>query len=315
MSHHRTRIGSLSFNIYYRNTEDNDLIETLERQLDILKAGTLVDILRYCQAQIRYQHIDSGTMAAEALRSKVKKDPDLSRNSECQAGVQSELTQVNDEPIPMTKELIAVKSRLLSSKILAKETADVIIKLRNASGVEGKKSKEVGTKSLPGSEEVAESREDIDDSWTGFQSEGSNEKTHTDEQDEPTSDNTDEEEGEEDAGWESGTVISNDSDDDRPSSVKPTTSLNKNTRKVQLGSSKISETGAGESTFLPSLSVGFIDGHSGSDWSDAEANVADAPIKKNRRGQRARKAYVIFLTELEHEFLNTTICYIFHQFE
>lgn len=48
----------------------------------------------------------------------------------------------------------------------------------------------------------------------------------------------------------------------------------------------------GESTFLPSLSVGFVDGDSDTEWSDAEANIADAPVKKNRRGQRARQAYV-----------------------
>ncbi|KZT73793.1 Bud-site selection protein [Daedalea quercina L-15889] len=51
-----------------------------------------------------------------------------------------------------------------------------------------------------------------------------------------------------------------------------------------------SKASAAESTFLPSLSVGFIRGDSdGSDWSDAEANVADG-MRKNRRGQRARRA-------------------------
>jgi len=43
-----------------------------------------------------------------------------------------------------------------------------------------------------------------------------------------------------------------------------------------------------ESTFLPSLSVGFIRGDSDSEWSDSEAKTAD--IRKNRRGQRARRA-------------------------
>ena len=56
---------------------------------------------------------------------------------------------------------------------------------------------------------------------------------------------------------------------------------------------------AGESTFLPSLSVGFVGG-SDSDWSDAEADLADAPVKKNRRGQRARKAYVFFQFHFFH---------------
>jgi hypothetical protein len=48
-----------------------------------------------------------------------------------------------------------------------------------------------------------------------------------------------------------------------------------------------------ESTFLPSLSVGFIRGSDESDWSGDEAPVADPSKRKNRRGQRARRAYVI----------------------
>lgn len=50
------------------------------------------------------------------------------------------------------------------------------------------------------------------------------------------------------------------------------------------------------STFLPSLSTGFIPAAAGDDWSDAEADFADeggGPAKstrKNRRGQRERRA-------------------------
>ncbi|KAH9936304.1 Bud-site selection protein [Fomitopsis serialis] len=51
-----------------------------------------------------------------------------------------------------------------------------------------------------------------------------------------------------------------------------------------------SKASAAESTFLPSLSVGFTRGDSDvSDWSDEEANAADG-ARKNRRGQRARRA-------------------------
>ena len=47
-----------------------------------------------------------------------------------------------------------------------------------------------------------------------------------------------------------------------------------------------------ESTFLPSLSVGFIRGGSSdeSDWSEKEGKDTDLEPKKNRRGQRARRA-------------------------
>jgi hypothetical protein len=44
-----------------------------------------------------------------------------------------------------------------------------------------------------------------------------------------------------------------------------------------------------ESAFLPSLSNGFIPGGSDTDLSDGEAS-ATAEIRKNRRGQRARRA-------------------------
>ena len=48
-----------------------------------------------------------------------------------------------------------------------------------------------------------------------------------------------------------------------------------------------------ESTFLPSLSVGFVRGDSDdSDWSEleTEGKSTDLEPKKNRRGQRARRA-------------------------
>lgn len=44
-----------------------------------------------------------------------------------------------------------------------------------------------------------------------------------------------------------------------------------------------------ESVFLPTLSNGFIPAYSDTDWSDGEAGAADF-VRKNRRGQRARRA-------------------------
>ncbi|KIK96473.1 hypothetical protein PAXRUDRAFT_825905 [Paxillus rubicundulus Ve08.2h10] len=44
-----------------------------------------------------------------------------------------------------------------------------------------------------------------------------------------------------------------------------------------------------QSEFLPSLSVGFARGNSDSEFSDGEGKLADG-VKKNRRGQRARRA-------------------------
>lgn len=47
---------------------------------------------------------------------------------------------------------------------------------------------------------------------------------------------------------------------------------------------------ASSSTFLPSLSVGFIPGGDGSDSDDFSDADSVAPARKNRRGQRARQA-------------------------
>jgi len=53
---------------------------------------------------------------------------------------------------------------------------------------------------------------------------------------------------------------------------------------------KRSDKHASSSTFLPSLSVGFIRGDSDSDeFSDSETKLVDG-VRKNRRGQRARRA-------------------------
>ena len=108
-----------------------------------------------------------------------------------------------------------------------------------------------------------------------------------------------------DDGWESGSMGSapdlgesgdEESDEESDSGgeelqVKPVKGKPQNpkapttTKPGKLSSAKI------ESTFLPSLSVGFVRGADDSDFSDVEDAAADIP-KKNRRGQRARQACV-----------------------
>ena len=51
----------------------------------------------------------------------------------------------------------------------------------------------------------------------------------------------------------------------------------------------VSKTPEANSVFLPTLSHGFIPGGSDTDWSDGEVN-AGGSVRKNRRGQRARRA-------------------------
>jgi len=110
----------------------------------------------------------------------------------------------------------------------------------------------------------------------------------------------------EDDGWESGTV--SDGGHSVQGNSRPVSRSNKgsddyenNTASegdVDLGvprgrprpdvkrSSKASTV---QSAFLPSLSVGFVRGDSDTDFSDSETK-ADDGVKKNRRGQRARRA-------------------------
>lgn len=212
------------------------------------------------------------------------------------------------DPGEISKERSVVESRLLSSKALAKEIADVIQMLRIASGEDAGSSKGRNAGALTkghGTESKDEEGGDDDegyDTWTGLQDEdedviddadgaGDNEELGQEEKRGSFKDDIDDEDA---LGWESGTVYSSTSDDEQASAPNesPSSSLHQKKTKAREGLPKDSgmKTKAGESTFLPSLSVGFVDGSSGSEWSDGEADVADAPVKKNRRGQRARKA-------------------------
>ena len=120
--------------------------------------------------------------------------------------------------------------------------------------------------------------------------------------DEEQSDNEDtNDEGdrlESDDGWESGTIDEEHSEygNDNETSVDAVPKSVTRTRPAGASkgvASKSSNAGT-ESLFLPSLSVGFTRGDSDTDWSDSEVRHADGQ-RKNRRGQRARRAYVFRL--------------------
>jgi hypothetical protein len=118
------------------------------------------------------------------------------------------------------------------------------------------------------------------------------------------------EEGQDDTGWESGTVgednvrESNSLDGGRSDSSDESSTTNSDSDsegevvsdddlqvKVTGSHANIAKATNAYSTFLPSLSVGYIRGDpDDEDWSDSEAKFADTPQKKNRRGQRARRA-------------------------
>ena len=100
-----------------------------------------------------------------------------------------------------------------------------------------------------------------------------------------------------DDGWESGDIGPNDSQVGEHASNQESESKDNETNVKTI--SKPSKAGKAAktlssknvSTFLPSLSVGFIRGGSDdSDWSETEEKGTDLEPKKNRRGQRARRA-------------------------
>ena len=100
-----------------------------------------------------------------------------------------------------------------------------------------------------------------------------------------------------DDGWESGSVKSAYSNRTSESDSSESTPTFKKTL-LKAGSNPTapakSQSSTSESKFLPSLSVGFVRGDSDSEFSDAEAPTE---MRKNRRGQRARRASVLLFVD------------------
>ncbi|KAH8114528.1 Bud-site selection protein [Phellopilus nigrolimitatus] len=279
-----------------RETNNEENIKLYETQLEYLK-----------------QHIDHEHIAVQALRSKINKDPFLSRNADCQAAISSELQTSKNDPVNAQPHRAVVESRLLSSKVLAQEIASVVLSLKAVLGEDNKGNAAVeGVTSENGDLEEEEEEEagttdaaksvgrtkgriandegdgDGEDtsgvSWTGFGDVDGDESTQE------TGDTESSEQDDEDDGWESGTVYSEESGIGQLSSDDSLLPQNMKKSHTKVGGAKVKTGKAGASTFLPSLSVGFINAGSDSEWSDAEADLADSSLKKNRRGQRARKA-------------------------
>lgn len=274
------------------------------------------------------QRTDHEPIANTALKTKLKKDRTLFENVHIQAAISTELASNLLVLAPLGTPEAKVQSRLLSSKVLAIEVAAVIEDLKSILHLGNKgKSGEIENDNLPidpsgrpkkikkvagveqeniiglgrdsdKPEQVGDSSEDEDADEENINDEASDWESGTVGDDDDTLGD----------GWESDDVIDNpvgpedltsssnsqsESDDDAISRDKglPVKSLNTQ-KKPAVPKGKPTSTGI-HSTFLPSLSVGFTRGESdGSEWSDSEAKIADGDQKKNRRGQRARRAYV-----------------------
>lgn len=210
-------------------------------------------------------------------------------------------------PQPTGASDAKVHSRLLSSKILAVEIAAVVQDLRNF----------LKPKPDPSDETVEQ-----DPVQSKKQKKGSEAKdkstrvvTLAKQKGEDGENQTFPGTGEEEDGWESGTVGDDDEeqddgwesvslagDDDGPDQGSDSDISNED---LQIASKppkksaippkaapkKVPPKATGmQSTFLPSLAVGFIPGGSDDEMSENEAKAGDIDLKKNRRGQRARRA-------------------------
>lgn len=271
-----------------------------------------------------HQHLDHEPVANLALKTKLDKDRILSQNEHVQTAISSELSSnLLSFSAPGTAAR-KVENRLLSSKTLAIEVRSVVNSL-----------KEVLDPSLRKAEEIGAIEDDVverplksmrADKIKSAESAGG----EVDDHDDGDGDGSDVEVGMSEAdgwesgsiqggedGWESGSINSEaegsesesdssedddeledeDDDIDVPTTVSSrahhdpqTVEKSKKPGKDPKSKSKT----VAESTFLPSLSVGFTRGDSdASDISDGETKAAD--VRKNRRGQRARRAYVPFV--------------------
>lgn len=240
--------------------------------------------------------------------TKLKKDKTLSVDPSIQA-ISAELTSNIVSPAAPGTPTAKVQSRILSSKVLASEVVSIVETLRTllnpSVGSEDigeatnnpqaspniSKKRRTGT----GHEKDPFSSQDNAANPSGEESDRGDESTSGDEAIAGVDD-----------GWESGTIDApsgsdgsvTGSADDRDSSSDDSDDVkfvrgssdegrfpseNPKTRKLQPHGAK------GQSEFLPSLSVGFARGDSGSEFSDSETRFVDG-VKKNRRGQRARRA-------------------------
>lgn len=234
--------------------------------------------------------MDCNNIANTALNFKIRKDKLLSNNSTVQSVVSAKLAS-NSFAAPLAGTPAAkAQSRLLSSKLLASQVSTIIDALKESlhpsrSKIEVRHFKE--STGVPKTKVMK-----TEDNWTGIS------VTSDDYQE----GGLDSDEDEHDDGWESGTIADterlatnesetgsvHDSVDSGGSDVLSDPDCQSSVpRNSEIKPKKLFP--QDHSTFLPTLSVGFTRGDSDSEFCDNEAAMLDK-VKKNRRGQRARRA-------------------------
>jgi len=278
--------------IIRKEGEENVDISEQEAQLNILKVSPFYLTAQHQFTSIK-QNIDHEVFASTAMKTKIMKDKLLSHHEQVQEFISRELGDnllaIPPDEGPTSK----VHGRLLSSKLLANAIWLLCDDLRGLLGHESKKPRQ-----KIDSPEISRTTDKFSSHKTTLTT-----GIHTDmkigvETEDEQKNFIDE------IGWESGSVDGNKQHD--------VLGLDSRNNLEDLGCLELKDTGTSgdryliqlddsmkskpvaqsgiTSTFLPSLSVGFVGGSGESDWSDTEAKVADSIQKKNRRGQRARRA-------------------------
>ncbi|CAK5270301.1 unnamed protein product [Mycena citricolor] len=197
--------------------------------------------------------------AHTALRTRLLKDKHITSKDFTGEAISRELP--DDKCLPSRES--KTYNRLLSNKSLAAAVTTAVTHLRDVV--------------LPKKEIAVEEAEGNDDEEANEEADGEDVGDNAEAIDDDSEDGGGWESGSIDGdGWESGTVHSENSDEEAPPLKK--------TKATAAPKATVPST---TSQFLPSLSVGFIRGDSDSDVDDG-AEVA--PERKNRRGQRARRA-------------------------
>lgn len=255
--------------------------------------------------------MDHEIIANTALKTKLNKDRVLLENEHFQAATLKELSTNLLVPEPTGTPGSKVQSRLLSSKILAVEIATVVEDLRNVLQPKLDPTVEIVEEDVERPKKQKKGSQ-VRDKSTGFASlvdqngqEGGNDLLpEIGEEDEAgwESGTVGDDEQEQGGGWESGSLEGEDDGLDDESGeysdvsneeLQIAPSITKPPKKPTVSApTRVPSKPTGmQSTFLPSLSVGFVRGGSDdSEMSENEAKVADIDLKKNRRGQRARRA-------------------------
>lgn len=290
-------------------------IPSLEAQLAILKVGYTVHVV-LLPTHMSPQSLDVEPLAKRALKTKLLKDHLLSANEHIQRATVSYLSDNAPVTPDLDPSVAKVQSRLLSSKVVAAQVANSVEYLRKFIITPAN---ETDSPSVLAGPDDEESGDDEDDAEAEISSPHRLAKTSATSRvpipvEKRNSDSEDEEDEtrnnalvngiEDDAGWESGSVADNavaaagwesgtvdgsDGEGRENSLDESDADLGQDSDGQHLPVKKPLKAAVAKSAFLPSLAVGFTRGDSDSEFSDSEAKLADGS-RKNRRGQRARRA-------------------------